>query len=105
MLPEKKLLLADLRTNRQRELPDVVQYAFSNDGRVLVTLNAKQQLNIGKPDGSATDVIESVTGFYLNNGGTAMVYTIAKEKGSLTADELTLMLEASKIMEKLKGEV
>ena len=83
LLPEKKLLLADLRTNRQRELPDVVQYAFSNDGRVLVTLNAKQQLNIGKPDGSATDVIESVTGFYLNNGGTAMVYTIAKEKGSL----------------------
>lgn len=28
---------------------------------------------------------------------------IAKVKGSLTADELTLMLEASKIMEKLKG--
>ena len=28
---------------------------------------------------------------------------IAKEKGSLTADDLTYLLEASKIMEKLKG--
>lgn len=31
------------------------------------------------------------------------IISIAKEKGSLTADELTLILEASKIMEKLKG--
>jgi len=28
---------------------------------------------------------------------------IAKEKGSLTADDLTYLLEASKIVEKLKG--
>lgn len=31
------------------------------------------------------------------------IIEIAKTKGSLTVDELTLMLEASKIMEKLKG--
>lgn len=31
------------------------------------------------------------------------IINIAKEKGSLTADELTLILEATKIMEKLKG--
>jgi hypothetical protein len=30
--------------------------------------------------------------------------TIAKEKGSLSADDLTYLLEASKIVEKLKGE-
>ncbi len=31
------------------------------------------------------------------------IIAIAKEKGSLTSDDLTLMLEATKIMEKLKG--
>ncbi|UPT70957.1 MAG: prolyl oligopeptidase family serine peptidase [Flavobacterium sp. JAD_PAG50586_2] len=83
MNPQKQLIVVNLKTGKQRIVENVVQYGFSADGKLLVVLNSKGALTIGKPDASATESIQSVTNYYFNQAKTAMVYTIAKEKSSL----------------------
>lgn len=58
------------------------------------SLNLSAEMRAGITDRVRHSIRDTIFGEIIN---------IAKEKGSLTADELTLMLEASKIMEKLKG--
>ena len=83
IMAEKKLAVVNLKNGSTRQIPDIVQFALSADGELLVTLNVNRELTIEKLDGSATESIQSVASFYFNQASTMMVYTITKEKSSL----------------------
>ncbi|WP_284653486.1 alpha/beta hydrolase family protein [Flavobacterium terrisoli] len=83
MIPENVLEVVNLKTGLKRQMRGATQYAFSSDGLTLITLTDSHQLSIERLDGSATETIDNVTGFFLNPSSTGMVYTIAKEKASL----------------------
>ncbi len=83
MLPENVLLVTNLKTGANSQIKGVSQYAVSNDGATLVWLTDLHQLGIERLDTNITEIIEKATGFYVNQSGTGMVYTIAKEKASL----------------------
>jgi dipeptidyl aminopeptidase/acylaminoacyl peptidase len=83
MLPEKVLAVVHLKTGLTRQIKGVTQYAFSNDGKTLISLNDSNQLTIGIPDGSATEEFTGVSGFVLNPAGSGMIYTVSGEQSSL----------------------
>lgn len=92
---------------------------FNNQGNEIVRLNTDGSVtwtNGINVDEAAEAFARSISlGAELSSGITGKVkrdmrdsvfediIAIAKEKGSLTAEDLTYMLQASKIMEKLKG--
>lgn len=83
MMPEKELCVLDLKTGNSTRLSQVKQFDFSSDGMALVVLNEKNELRIEHFGTKTVEVIEHVSGYYLNAASNAIVYTIDKERASL----------------------
>lgn len=83
MLPENVLEIVNLKTGLKRQMKGVTQYAYSSDGVTLIVLTESQQLTLERLHENSEEIIEKVTGFYLNPTCTGMVYTVDKEKSSL----------------------
>ncbi len=83
LTPGKKFHILKLDSGKTTEQEGVLKFAFSNDGKVLVTLNDQNQITVRHLNEKKVQIIENGVDFYFNPAGTAFVYTTSKEKYAL----------------------
>lgn len=83
MLPEKELIVVDLKLGKRTAYGRVKQANFSNDGMSLIILNDANQLRIEYLKSKRIEQVENVSDYYMNATATAMVYTVEENIASL----------------------
>jgi dipeptidyl aminopeptidase/acylaminoacyl peptidase len=75
------LILFDLAKEKERRIPDVMQYDFVGNGSYLVTLNNSngKMLCITNRSSEPVECIKDVTGYSLNNAKDMVVFTTSSE--------------------------
>jgi len=87
-MKKEELVLTDLTTGKEIQIPDVERYDFSADGHTLVTLEKGNQLVVRKY-GQVIDRIDNVTEYNQDDANTMLVFA-ARENDEEMTGYLTL---------------